>query len=448
MGHCPRFRRIKMALTTREMRELNDVLDRWDRFNEPKERGDITRKQIAKEEIFGNRYDRGIIAREEDRRDRDFIDERAKATDERIRQELAAAKAAPPEETVANLNRSPDSTSTRQRQAALDAQGRAKKQEDLKTEYLQKTFTMKVWNELVTEAMKTMPGLGRSDVARHLNNDNNIQGWRMAGLNPPPVSPAPESVIGASQLSRADRAVREQQIQVQYRARQLGNTQEANQATAIARMMDGGRTRIEAMRMLGIVRGRTGGDVSFDPRTGASSQQQAAEQQAAQQQVAQAQQQAAQAAQAQQQTAQAAQAQQQATQTQQQATQAQQPDERLPALTMFQPASGTGSPTRLSDTFQASFFGEEPALALNTSIAQSGLGPRQQQHLRNRSGDFLNRFQAELGKQVDAGDVPDLNPKSFFDNMKLEREYSMIAPSQRGFFSRQFAPQMRSLFNY
>ena len=119
----------------------------------------------------------------------------------------------------------------------------------------------------------------------------------------------------------------------------------------------------------------------------------------------------------------------------------------LPPFTMFQPD------TELSDIFygltdQAGFFSQTPALALNTSIAQSGLGAKPQQHLRNRSEDFLNRFQAELGKQVDAGDVPNLNPKSFFDNMDLQKEYSMIAPSQRGFFSRQFAPQMRSLFNY
>jgi hypothetical protein len=131
----------------------------------------------------------------------------------------------------------------------------AARQEAMKAAAVREPYSENAWQQLVTRVMGTMPRVDRATVEQHLMADGDVSAWRHAGFNPRPEPAAAGAVTGGSQLSREDRAIREHSIQVQYRARQLGNTQEANEATAIARMMDLGRTRIDAMRLLGIVRG-------------------------------------------------------------------------------------------------------------------------------------------------------------------------------------------------
>ena len=59
-------------------------------------------------------------------------------------------------------------------------------------------------------------------------------------------------------------------------------------------------------------------------------------------------------------------------------------------------------------------FGERPELAFLGQLGQRGLPRSQQQFFRERTGDFMRRFQQAVGQQLTQGQLPTLTPEQFF----------------------------------
>ena len=94
----------------------------------------------------------------------------------------------------------------------------------------------------------------------------------------------------------------------------------------------------------------------------------------------------------------------------------------------------------------AELFGQQPSLAFLGHLGQSGLGQGEQQFLRGRAGDFLQRLQQALGGQMVQGMLPTINPDEFFGGMDFRNELNRFTPQQRGRSMSQFAPRTRFQF--
>ena len=103
-------------------------------------------------------------------------------------------------------------------------------------------------------------------------------------------------------------------------------------------------------------------------------------------------------------------------------------------------------PNPFDSDFRRSFFADDPNLAFQTSIAQSGLRRNQADFFRRRASDFLGRFEGALGKQLDAFGTTDLNPLEFFKGIDFNQEFLRFSPSQRGENPSIFNPRTRSIF--
>ena len=69
--------------------------------------------------------------------------------------------------------------------------------------------------------------------------------------------------------------------------------------------------------------------------------------------------------------------------------------------------------------------------AFNTVLGQSGQPENVTDSLRRNTGDFLNRFQAELGNQIDTQGKNTLNPLKFLRGLDLNQEFARLSPRQR-----------------
>ena len=104
------------------------------------------------------------------------------------------------------------------------------------------------------------------------------------------------------------------------------------------------------------------------------------------------------------------------------------------------------TPFQFDQDFRKSFFADDPGLAFQTSIAQSGLKRNQADFFRRRASDFLGRFEGALGKQLDAFGTTDLNPLEFFKGIDFNQEFLSFSPRERGENPSIFNPRTRSIF--
>ena len=101
--------------------------------------------------------------------------------------------------------------------------------------------------------------------------------------------------------------------------------------------------------------------------------------------------------------------------------------------------------------FSREVFGQNPELAFLGRLGQAGGGRQMQDYFRRRTGDFLSRFQQQLSRQLLEADPNTFNPsqlstpEDFFGGINFRNEFLSQAPTQRGFFSGQFAPHTRWL---
>jgi hypothetical protein len=95
-------------------------------------------------------------------------------------------------------------------------------------------------------------------------------------------------------------------------------------------------------------------------------------------------------------------------------------------------------------------FGERPELAYQGRLAQAGGRPRFQDFFRQRQQDFMQQFQGQVGRDLLEGKPLDqvTTPESFFGGLDFQSEFRRTAPTQRGFFSANFAPRTRWLTGF
>ena len=100
--------------------------------------------------------------------------------------------------------------------------------------------------------------------------------------------------------------------------------------------------------------------------------------------------------------------------------------------------------------FAREAFGEKPELAFQGHLARAGGGRRLQDYYRQRSSDFLNQFQGQVGRELLEGRGPDelTRPEEFFGRINFQDQFSSIAPTQRGFFSSSLSPKTRWLTGF
>ena len=107
--------------------------------------------------------------------------------------------------------------------------------------------------------------------------------------------------------------------------------------------------------------------------------------------------------------------------------------------------TGAGSGAFNQDT-RAETFQKDPGLAFNTRLAESGLPPNLVEFFRKQSGSFLDRFQGELGRQINLFGKSDLNPLDFFRGINFREEFQRLSPSERDPNQGQFNRANRFLF--
>lgn len=113
----------------------------------------------------------------------------------------------------------------------------------------------------------------------------------------------------------------------------------------------------------------------------------------------------------------------------------------MPAPTGGQPVTTPFNRQVISD-----IFGQQPELAFLGFLEQQGLRPQQNQLLRSRASDFLNRFQQAVGSQLAGGQLPTLTPQQFFGGLDFRNELAQLTPQERGIQSSRFAPRTRFFF--
>ena len=98
-------------------------------------------------------------------------------------------------------------------------------------------------------------------------------------------------------------------------------------------------------------------------------------------------------------------------------------------------------------------FGRDPSLAFLGRAQQAGGGRGMQDFFRNRTGDFLRRYQAHLSRQFLEADPQNFDPnrdlsrsEDFFGGLNFQNEYLSQTPEERGFFPSRFAPKTRFLY--
>ncbi len=102
------------------------------------------------------------------------------------------------------------------------------------------------------------------------------------------------------------------------------------------------------------------------------------------------------------------------------------------------------------DDIRREVFGQQPELAFQGHLARAGGGRRLQDYYRQRSSDFLNQFQGQVGRDLLEGRPLDqvTRAEDFFGRMNFQDQFASLAPSQRGFFSAQSAPKARWLVGF
>ena len=99
-----------------------------------------------------------------------------------------------------------------------------------------------------------------------------------------------------------------------------------------------------------------------------------------------------------------------------------------------------------SESFRSQFFADDPNLAFQTALTQSGQPRNATDFFRRRTSDFLNRFQGAFGQRLSEAGQADLNPLDFFKDLDFGQELSQFSPQQRGINTRQFNPPTRFIF--
>ena len=104
----------------------------------------------------------------------------------------------------------------------------------------------------------------------------------------------------------------------------------------------------------------------------------------------------------------------------------------------------------MSPSFQrdlrSQIFGEQPELAFLAFLSRAGLDQPQEQFLRGRAGDFLQRMRQGMGRELLQGGMPTMGPEQFFEGLDFRNELNRFTPEQRGRNMSQFAPRTRFQF--
>ena len=93
-------------------------------------------------------------------------------------------------------------------------------------------------------------------------------------------------------------------------------------------------------------------------------------------------------------------------------------------------------------------FGEQPKLAFQARLGQSGLNRSGMDFFLRNTGQFLDRFSQGIAGQLGAGQLPTLDPFSFFgpeSGFNFNQELLRFSPASRGQGTSQFAPRTRWL---
>lgn len=112
----------------------------------------------------------------------------------------------------------------------------------------------------------------------------------------------------------------------------------------------------------------------------------------------------------------------------------------------------TQSPFNWQDIFQ-DVFSRQPEMAFLGSLSQQGGTQGMQDYFRRRTGEFQQRFQQHLSRQMLDADPNTFDPnkdltraEDFFGGLNFQEEFLKQSPTSRGFFSGQFAPKTRFLY--
>ena len=113
---------------------------------------------------------------------------------------------------------------------------------------------------------------------------------------------------------------------------------------------------------------------------------------------------------------------------------------------MTMPGGAGDMSTSFNQDLRRQIFGEQPELAFLGHLSRAGLNQQDEQFLRGRAGDFLQRLQQAMGRELVQGGLPTLQPDQFFEGLDFRNELSRFSPEQRGRSMSQFAPRTRFQF--
>ena len=88
-------------------------------------------------------------------------------------------------------------------------------------------------------------------------------------------------------------------------------------------------------------------------------------------------------------------------------------------------------------------FGQQPELAFLGYLGRSGLDQNDQEFMRTKAGDFLQRLQQSVGTQMARGGLPTMTPQSFFSGLDWGNELYKYSPQERGQDNSRYAPTTR-----
>lgn len=87
---------------------------------------------------------------------------------------------------------------------------------------------------------------------------------------------------------------------------------------------------------------------------------------------------------------------------------------------------------QFDEGFGRGLFQDDPGLAFETVLGQSGQSRGTVDIFRKNASRFLSQFQGALGNQILELGRNDLNPLDFFQGLDLDQELQRLSPSQRG----------------
>ena len=102
--------------------------------------------------------------------------------------------------------------------------------------------------------------------------------------------------------------------------------------------------------------------------------------------------------------------------------------------------------TTFDPDFIRSIFMQEPGFGFQTALTQAGLPRTQASFFRDRTADFLKRYEGALGQQLLQTGQADLNPLDFFKGLDFGSEWSRFSPRERGETPSLFNPRVRTIF--